>query len=50
MMHIKDILKDFNKYAEARKNFTLRTKLAFIFVQLQLLWYYSSVIELLIMQ
>lgn len=31
MMHIKDILKDFNKYAEARKNFTLRTKLAFIF-------------------
>lgn len=31
MMHIKDILKDFNKYAEARKNFTLRTKLVFIF-------------------
>lgn len=31
MIHIKDILKDFNKYAEARKNFTLRTKLVFIF-------------------
>lgn len=31
MMHIKDILKDFSKYAEARKNFTLRTKLVFIF-------------------
>lgn len=31
MMHIKDILRDFNKYADARKNFTLRTKLVFIF-------------------
>ena len=31
MMHIKDILKDFSKYAEARKNYTLRTKLVFIF-------------------
>lgn len=31
MIHIKDILKDFNKYAEARKNYTLRTKLVFIF-------------------
>ena len=31
MMHIKDILRDFNKYADARKNFTLRTKLVFVF-------------------
>lgn len=31
MIHIKDILKDFKKYAEARKNYTLRTKLVFIF-------------------
>lgn len=26
MRNIKDILKDFSKYAEARKSFTLRTK------------------------
>ncbi len=31
MMHIKDILKDFSKYADARKNYTFRTKLVFIF-------------------
>ena len=31
MMHIKDILRDFNKYADARKNFTFRTKLVFVF-------------------
>ena len=31
MMHIKNILRDFNKYADARKNFTLRTKLVFVF-------------------
>lgn len=30
-MHIKDILRDFNKYADARKNFTFRTKLVFVF-------------------
>lgn len=31
MIHIKDILKDFDKYAEARKNYTFRTKLVFFF-------------------
>ena len=31
MRNIKDILKDFSKYAEARKSFTLRTKIVFIF-------------------
>lgn len=31
MIHVKDILRDFNKYAEARKSFTLRTKLVFVF-------------------
>lgn len=31
MMHIKDILRDFSKYADARKNFTFRTKLVFVF-------------------
>lgn len=30
MRNIKDILKDFSKYAEARKSFTLRTKIVFI--------------------
>ena len=47
MMHIKDILRDFNKYADARKNFTLRTKLVFIFcsvtIAMVLLFSYKGV-------
>lgn len=49
-MHIKDILRDFNKYADARKNFTFRTKLVFVFCSATIAMVLFSAIRLSIMQ
>ena len=38
MMDIKNILKDFSRLAEARKNHTFRTRLVFIFCAATIAW------------